>query len=225
MNEYSYIPQPARHQGVHIRQRHFFLSADLGQANDYTAISIIERIVSGPGALGPDRNGIRYLHLRHIERPARGTPYPQIVERLKDLYHNEALRGVPKSVVIDLTGLGRPVYDLMRERGFRLSLSAVSITGGLEVTGHGSIFNVPKRNLITGLQVLLQNSELRIARGLKEAPALIEELTNFQTHISETGRDTYGGRSGVHDDLVLSVAIGCWLACRRSCRWGSDEAM
>ena len=147
MNEYSYIPQPARHQGVHIQQRHFFLSADLGQANDYTAISIIERIVSGPGALGPDRNGIRYLHLRHIERPARGTPYPQIVERLKDLYHNEALRGVPKSVVIDLTGLGRPVYDLMRERGFRLSLSAVSITGGWTFTPFSSAAAVSRRRV------------------------------------------------------------------------------
>lgn len=223
MDEYSYIPRPAPDNGINVQARRFFISADLGQANDYTDISIIERILTGPGVLEPDGRGLRRLHLRHIERPARGTPYPEVVDRLIELYRSEPLRGFDKSVVIDLTGLGRPVYDMMRERGFRYSLNAISITGGMDVTFNEGHYNVPKRELVTGLQVLLQNGELKFARGLKDASVLVEEMTNFQTHISDTGRDTYGGRSGVHDDIVLSVAMGCWLACRKHCRWSDDK--
>ncbi len=44
----------------------------------------------------------------------------------------------------------------------------------------------------------------------------------FRTKISEGGRDTYGARSGAHDDLVLSVAMGAWLATRD--RWQIKKA-
>ncbi|MDO4356533.1 MAG: hypothetical protein Q4E13_08500 [Clostridia bacterium] len=211
--EYSYIPtKPLKYEhGPYIESHSFIISADLGQAFDYTAISIIERIVKGNGVLGKDRRGELHLFLRHIERPLRGTEYPAIVDRLLELYKSPQLQKVPKSVVIDLTGLGRPVYDLMRKAGFNLSLNAISITGGSEVTYTNRHYNVPKRDLITNLQVLLQNEQLKIAKGLKDANALIEELANFQTKISDNGKDTYGGRSGVHDDIVLSVAMGAWL--------------
>jgi len=59
---------------------------------------------------------------------------------------------------------------------------------------------------------MLQNGTLKIAKGIKEADALIEEMANFQTKITDSGHDIYGGKSGVHDDIVLSVAMGCWLA-------------
>ena len=223
--EYSYMPLPARGNGINIEERVFIISADLGQANDYTAISVIERIIKGPGVLGPDRRGERLFHLRHIERPERGTSYPDIVDRLVELYRSPQMSKTEKAVVIDLTGLGRPVYDMMRRAGFVSSMNAVSITGGTEVNFSDGHFNVPKRDLITNLQILLQNESLKIAKGLKEANTLIEELSNFQTKISDTGRDTYNGRSGVHDDIVLSVAIGAWLGCRRYFRTGTDKTM
>lgn len=211
--------------GVNVEQRAFVISADLGQAFDYTAISIIERVVNGPGAKGPDRKGERMLYLRHIERPMRGTEYPAIVDRIAEIYKSPQLAGAPKAVVIDFTGLGRPVYDLMKRAGFWSSLNAISITGGNDPTYTKQHYNVPKRDLVTNLQVLLQNNQLRIANGLKEANALIEELANFQTKISDSGRDTYNGRSGVHDDIVLSVAMGAWLACNHYMRTGGDGYM
>ena len=223
--EYTYIPRPRKPTGPHIVDRAFVISADLGQAFDYTAISVIERVIRGPGVLGPDKRGERMLYLRHIERPMRGTEYPAIVDRIVELYKSPQLAGVDKAVVIDFTGLGRPVYDLMKLAGFDASLNAISITGGSDPTYTNGHHNVPKRDLVTNLQVLLQNNQIRIAKGLKEANALIEELANFQTKISDSGKDTYNGRSGVHDDIVLSVAMGAWLACRRHMRIGSDKWM
>ncbi|NLI20325.1 MAG: hypothetical protein GX418_02070 [Clostridiales bacterium] len=218
-DELSYIPRPDCKKIKPINT--FFISADLGQTTDYTAISITERISSGVNAQG----FVNTFHLRHIERPPRGTEYPAIIDRLIEIYRSPQLEKKYKAVVIDLTGLGRPVYDMMRKAGFHESLYAISITGGNAVTRDRRIFNVPKRDLITNLQILFQNGALQIARGMKEADALVDELLTFQTKISDTGMDTYGARSGAHDDIVLSVAMGAWLANRETWDMGYDRVM
>jgi len=221
--DYTYIPIPEDH-GQHLQERLFIISADLGQAFDYTAISVIERVISGRGFKGYKGSGEQMFYLRHVER-MRGVEYPAIVDRIKQLFNSEALRGVEKAVVIDLTGLGRPVYDIMRQAGFRRSLNAISITGGMDASYKDGHHNVPKRELVSCLQIQLQNNRLKIAKGLKEANALIEELSNFQTKISDSGKDTYNGRNGVHDDIVLSVAMGVWLGCRKHFRRCGDKEM
>jgi len=177
----------------------FFISVDLGQANDYTAFTVIERIN-------------REFHLRHIERPELGTPYPTIINRLKALVESPQITMRP-TVVIDITGVGRPVWDLMNNARIMATLTGISITGGNTVTKDGSISNVPKRDLISALQVAFQNGELKIARGLPEADTLVRELTNFKVKINVNGHDQYEAwREGIHDDIVLSAAMGVWTA-------------
>ena len=228
MSDYlSYIPRPnapGSTDGIHEKETMWIISADLGQANDYTAISILERIITGNGVLGIDRRGERTINLRHIER-MRGVEYPAIVDRMKQLYLSPALIDQTKAVVIDYTGLGRPVYDMMKQAGFYWSLNAISITGGNDTTAGDRSYNVPKRELVSSLQIELQCNRLKIAKGIKEADALIEELSNFQTAISANGHDTYNGANGVHDDLVMSVAMGVWLACKSRCHWGAGKDM
>lgn len=223
---YGHMPEvilPKPEQGIHIQKRLFIISADLGQANDYTAISVLEKIITGPGVLGYRGEGEIEHHLRHLERPPRGTEYPVVVDRLIELFHSPQMAEHDKAVVIDLTGVGRPFYDMMRRCGFNHSINAISITGGDTVNFVDGHYNVPKRDLVTNLQVMLQNGSMKIAKGIKEADALVEELANFQTKITATGHDVYGGRSGVHDDLVLSVAMAAWLAQRRKCRSSGEK--
>jgi hypothetical protein len=38
-----------------------------------------------------------------------------------------------------------------------------------------------------------------------------EELKDFQRKVSDACRATYNARAGVHDDLVLAVAIALWF--------------
>lgn len=190
----------------------FFISADLAQVNDYTAITIIERITN-------DTNYDRDFHLRHIERPERGTTYPKIVDRLKELVNSPQLNGKEKAVVIDITGVGRPVWDLMQNNGFKNQMNGITITGGNSVSEDNRIYSVPKRDLISALQVAFQNGQLKIAAGLPEADTLVKELTNFKVKINLNGHDQYEAwREGIHDDIVLSAAMGVWLASQRSCR-------
>ncbi len=83
----------------------YVLGLDLGQAHDYTALCVAERTASEPGA--PP-----LYEIRHIDRAPLGTPYPDIVT------HVARLMGTPElsektRLVVDGTGVGRPVVDLL----------------------------------------------------------------------------------------------------------------
>lgn len=109
-----------------------------------------------------------------------------------------------------MTGLGRPIVDLLRERQLPCRLWPAVITSGLGEVYADGYYQLPKRELLLGLQVLLQSGELRIAADVPEAAALSRELGAMRVEISESGRD--GWRSGAHDDLVFAVTPACWAA-------------
>jgi hypothetical protein len=106
---------------------HYYLGLDLGQAQDFTAICIAERTELVRGNLAA-RPGATY-QVRHLERPALGTPYPAIVARVRELVGRQPLRG-QVTVVADATGVGAAVIDLLRDAHLDAPLYAVTITGG-----------------------------------------------------------------------------------------------
>ena len=172
----------------------FIIGVDLGQAGDYTAISVIESgVTSG-------------LQVRHLERIPLGTPYPEQVGHIVKLYS----RVKNPVLVIDKTGVGRPVSDLLA----KLNPIGISIHGGNEETRDGKNWHVPKRDLIHGLMISYQNGDIKVSSALPDADTLTRELTNFKLKVNiKTGHDSYEAwREGVHDDLVLSVAMAVHVA-------------
>jgi hypothetical protein len=106
--------------------------------------------------------------------------------------------------------VGRPVVDLLRDERPGCVVMAVNITSG---PFEGGYCGVPKRDLIMGLQVLLQRQVLRIAAGLEHGEDSVKEVAAMQVKISLSGREQYGAwREGTHDDLVFAVALACWNA-------------
>ena len=185
----------------------FFLGLDLGQQNDYTAISILEET---PAAPDKGRKQKTYA-VRHLER-FRHVPYPEIVSRVERLLDSPALKHRAK-LVVDGTGVGAPVLDIFRQRNRQFT--GVLITGGDSESKAGAgMYRVPKRNLVGGLQVLLQSGRLKIAGSLELAEALKSELANFKVKINlNTAHDSYEAwRENDHDDLVLSVALAAWAS-------------
>lgn len=183
----------------------FFLGLDLGQAQDYTALVVVERKEFRYKAK-PDE-----YHIRHLERPKLGTPYPAIVERVQNLIKSDQLMN-RTALVVDKTGVGAPVVDMFRKAGLRPV--AITITGGNSVGSGDGGYHVPKRDLISTLQVLFQAGRLKVAAELPEARLLLEELLNFKVKINvKTAHETFEAwREGMHDDLVLAVALACWYA-------------
>ena len=208
-----------------LEHRLFIISADLGKVNDFTAITITERIMRRDRATYKNRpwnpvneNPRKYsreFHLRHIERPPLGTSYPDIVQRIKELHDSPQLHEQDKAIVIDITGVGQPVWDMLVAAKIMPIINGIYITGGMnESREHqmgGLKFCVPKRNLITGLQIAFQNGELQIAGGLPLRDVLVKELINFKVKININGHDQYeADREGANDDLVLSACMGYW---------------
>ena len=119
-------------------------------------------------------------------------------------------------LVVDQTGVGRPVVDML-EDGLRGRVTCqfcpITITGGHEVTKSAAgELRVPKKELVGGLQVLLQTRRLKVARALPEAATLVRELETFRVKVTEAANETFGAwREGQHDDLVLAVGLAAWV--------------
>jgi hypothetical protein len=136
-----------------------------------------------------------------------------VVRYVQDLLEKEPLKNATE-LVVDATGVGRPVVDLLVER--ELAPVAITITGGDAVVSDAGGWRVPKRDLVAAVQVLLQNDRLRFAARIPALPALVQELRDFRVKIDPlTAHDSYGAwREGAHDDLVLAVAVAAWYGQR-----------
>jgi len=199
----------------------FYVGLDLGQSNDYTALAVVEKTKAGETGDAPD------LHLRYLERYPLRTPYPEMVARVAALVEDPQLRSThldsflghrvleEPELLVDATGVGRPVVDLFKERGLRYK--AITITGGNKVTGIAGDYGVPKRDLIGALEVPFHSGRLKVAAGLRLWETLRAELQTFRRKVSlTTGMDTYEHwRESDHDDLVLAAALACWGAERK----------
>lgn len=86
------------------------------------------------------------------------------------------------------------------------------ITAGTAETQEGQIFSVPKLVLVSRLQALLHEGRLKIQKELPEADALVRELQDFRVEFTAAGNLTFNARQGMHDDLVLALAIAAWRA-------------
>ena len=172
----------------------FIAGVDLGQAQDPTALAVIE-------ADAPR------LDLRHLERLPLGTPYPSVIEHVSEL-----MQALPprSTLVVDAGGPGRPVVDAMRAAD--LQPVAVSITSGKRSRRANGMVYVPKRELVRGLVTAFENGRFKIAKGLLLADAFMDELRAFQVRLTAKGHDTYAARSGEHDDLVIAAALAAWCA-------------
>jgi hypothetical protein len=194
---------------------------DLGQARDFTALAVLTRPRPAAGAA----KARPPYDVPHLMRFPLGTPYPDVVRQVVALLSLPAFRG--SSLVVDQTGVGRAVVDILREAlqgKAGCSFVGVTITAGHAVTrGERGELRVPKKELVGVLQALLSTQRLRVAKSLPEAAVLVKELGNFRVKITEAANETFGAwRSGQHDDLVLAVALAAWVGER--CLGGEGPA-
>jgi hypothetical protein len=216
------------------RKSEFVVGVDLGQSTDHTAIAVLENVkgVWDEGSPYERHTGQKtvqrpgeFVHVRWLDRLPLGLPYPDQVQRIKQMLAEPPLAGSPKTtrLIIDETGVGRPVGDIFNQAG--LYPLRVSITGGSEMTSPGKDrWNVAKTVLVSTVDAMLHTGMLQVAPELALAEVLRAELQDFRRKLSDVGRATYGAREGKHDDLVLAVAIGCWWISKKPNKpaaWGT----
>jgi hypothetical protein len=172
----------------------FFVGLDLGQREDFTAIAVVEREQKAWGIQGG-------LMVRYLERMPLGTSYLRVVERVGAMLRHPEMAGRSR-LAVDATGVGAPVVEMLGSAGLAPVMTAVTITSGAQAHGRGASWNVPRKDLLMGLEVLLERGELTISRRIAEAERLVRELTSMRAR----------GDSREHDDLVMAVGLACWRA-------------
>jgi hypothetical protein len=137
-----------------------------------------------------------------------------IIDRLGSVHGQPELDGGVK-VAIDATGLGRPVLELA-QRKLRQWPTGVIITGGSTASVTGSLWRVPKEDLVGATSVALQNRRLHAARQLPDLVTLLDELKAFSYEATTAGT-SYGNdaRAG-HDDMVVALMLAAYLSERSS---------
>jgi hypothetical protein len=188
---------------------------DLGQSSDYTASCVLER------SLRPDPDDERLLlshyACRYIHRWPLKTPYDTIIEEVVRLVATPPLK-YPK-LAVDQTGVGAAVVDLIVKAQPAAWVRPILITAGHQVVFTDGAWHVPKKELVSTLQVLLQARRLKIA-PIPERELLTKELLAFKVKITVSANETFEAwRERDHDDLVLAVALAAWLGEKESGTW------
>jgi hypothetical protein len=214
----------------------FLVGLDLGQAADYTALAVLKRSLVLDEAGAPLRT-IRHEPVfsyvcNHLVRFELGTSYPTIVAAVAALVRRPELRPVATldpRLVIDATGVGRPVVDMFLNERMPAEIVPVTITGGdtvkREPWNHTRCrsFRTPKAELASAVQSGLQSQRLKVVPALALADTLKKELLGFQIKVNANAHEQFGAwREGAHDDLVLAVALPLWLGGRRECPLRTD---
>ncbi|HJT78832.1 MAG TPA: hypothetical protein VJ739_16625, partial [Gemmataceae bacterium] len=194
----------------------FYSGLDLGRQRDPSAFAAVEVRETVPDPERPKMPALRH-DCRWLERWPLGTPYPEICEAVGRMYDGTPLAGT--TLLVDATGVGLAVYEMLKDHFARKGLSAVFrpvvITAGFSTAIAADGIHLPKKQLVSALQSVLQGRRLQIADGLAEAEALRRELEAFQLRITESANEVFGAESGQHDDIALALMLPVWLGERR----------
>jgi hypothetical protein len=177
----------------------------LGPASDYTALAALEKAY--PRRVGDESQ----YAVRYLERFPPGTPYARVCDRARELFKAPPLAG--GRLVADITAVGKPVLKLLQRAKIGGTVSAVTVGGGHQAAFDRGGWVVPRVELVSTLQLLLQSRRLQVAPALSEAETLAEELVRFRPKVTAPTADLLDAwRDGPHDDLVLAVAVAAWRA-------------
>jgi hypothetical protein len=184
------------------------VGVDVGQRQDYSAICVTEQ---------ESRLDLPHFLARSIERLPLGTPYPAVVDRVAEIMERLGQRAQPRrgprlfsiELLLDATGVGLPIGDMLRERGLapRLVLLTGSDTVNQQPQG---VVTVGKPWMVGRMQVLLQSNRLHLPRTV-EAGILVKELHDYRIEVNAHAHASFNAKAGAHDDLVIALGLSCGI--------------
>lgn len=195
----------------------YVMGVDVGTRQDHSAIVLVrrsERLQPGralPGTweeLSERRMIYSTYEVPLMERLPLGLEYRQLIARIRSILDMPQLFRQDIQIVMDATGVGHPVVQQMIGGG--IPVVGVTITGGTSVAQNEVGYTVPKRDLVSALQVVAQNRRLQVAPALELAEQFENEVRVFRRTTSQAKNEKYSAEEGEHDDIVLATAIAVW---------------
>ncbi len=133
----------------------------------------------------------------YLERIPLRTPYQDVVAHVRSIV--QRFHGRNLQVVMDATGVGAAVREMLVGVKLGIPLIPVTLTGGERVNVSHGAYHVPRQDLLANLRVLLEKRMLEISVTGDSAEILRSELLRW-------------GHRSAHDDLVFAVGLACWKA-------------
>lgn len=184
------------------------VGVDIGQSVDPTAIVVTRKMTAPDMPATYQTHSLERLPLQ-MSFVAQADRIAEVVAGLKTMSTERTAKGqqgYSVELVVDATGIGRVLIDLLRER--RLAPIAVTIVAGdksVERIDKG--ISIGKYKLIGDLKLLMEQRRMRLPET-EEAYICAKELQNYhEKQNDQTGYIRYDARSGSHDDLLFALGL------------------
>jgi hypothetical protein len=161
-----------------IKTHHYLIGVDIAETEDFTVITVIDT----------HTNSVVYW------KRFKGVDYPAQIEQIIATANEYG----GSRIVIDTTGVGKPIYEMLLKRG--VFVEDFTFTGK------------SKEELIQKLRLYISQKWISIPNE----PVLLDELNSFEYKLrnEKTGEPLknikYGAPKGYHDDCVDSLALAVW---------------
>ena len=208
--------------------KEYLILVDPGKKRDPTAIMVMRdnfTILDGSPRAGiPDKmqHGYEIVHIDKII-DTRFTEVCRIIAKITE--HRQIKNNY--ELIVDGTGIGEVVIDILRESF--LTPVPIVFTGSGQVrevfSSFGKVFgngftgaqvlkeiHVPKEDLVSAGQNIVQQGRLSIAPGLQFEEDFKRQLLMFRGKVNEKTRNvSYNANTEEdHDDLVVCFLMGAW---------------
>lgn len=201
------------------------VGVDLGSLQDHSAIAVVQQQAHTGDSAPRDQFSvalgwqeppaeITHYYVRSLEQLSLGTAYSSIARRVTLIcsrIYNRDSRGAIY-VVVDATGVGRPVLEQIREImipqahvcGVTLTASALKKTSTL----YSNEVSCGKAYLARRLQIIIQQNRLHWHKNDPLATVLRKEFMDYQIRVTKSENDQYGAfTAGAHDDIITAVGL------------------
>ena len=201
--------------------RNFTLGVDLGQTCDSSVFALVSRVTEGsrqwdmtPQKQRIEQPTIRY-EVNYIRSIPLNTSYTDVVADLVNVYRNLDARA-PTDLVVDQSGVGRPMADLIKAEGIRFA--GVTILGIAETRqAKPGEWRISRNELISRYQAGLSSGDLKYG-AFSEREHLREETIGLTGGYTGAGNFRIDTRSGAHDDRVVAASLAYWWASKPRAR-------
>jgi len=179
------------------------IGLDIGGGRDPSALCVAEqerRVVEG-------RDEIHFI-ARHLERLPAASTYPSIARRAAEIVESlQARAPCTHMFYVNVTGLGRPIVDLLTNVGLR-PVPCYFNHGDRTTETEAHELLVGKADLVTRMKVLLQSECLHLPET-PDARLLSKELDEYKILRPAPNANEIAGafRIGPHDDLVTALGL------------------
>lgn len=190
------------------REMGYYLGVDVGLAMEPTALALVARDFNLEGEDYP-------LVCSYIQTLSLGATYPDVARRISEIEKELFRRGAHSlKVLVDVTGQGQPVIDLIR-RGLESELISAQFTSGAETISQGQTWRISKEELITYLKIILQTGRLQLPGKTKDSDQertiseMVLELQGFNP--KKQAEDVMEVKTGARDNMATALGLAMWL--------------